>query len=158
MRTLADFKRLLPTFSCVLIAVIFFVAAIDKTAHMARFERALEAQGIIPVFFLPTVAKAIVALEFIISLALLARPFRRVALLGALVLLVAFIVVLLVVSSSSSISDCGCGSLFANVPIPWKIGQDVIMVILAAWTLYMLKRSSQRMCPQGPPCLDTYSQ
>lgn len=153
-----DIRRLLPVLSNALIAVIFLVSAVDKAGNVPRFEKALETQGLFPESLLSVVAIGTIVLEFLIAFGLMLRRFRLLALVGAMILLVAFILVLLGNVSSTSIAECGCGGPFGSVPIPWKIGQDIMMLILAAWTLYMLKRSSPPLRAEHASGLDTYSQ
>ena len=144
MRIQAQLSRTLPVLSSVLLAAIFVVSAGDKAMHISRFEHVLQLQALVPGSLVPAVAIAVTLLEFLVGFGLLIRPLRSYALGAVMVATVVFLVVLVSVPSSA---ECGCGGILGGASISLRIKQDVMMLIVAACTLYMLRHHHMHTQP-----------
>ncbi|MBI3787753.1 MAG: DoxX family membrane protein [Ignavibacteriales bacterium] len=98
----------LPIISSIFLGVFFLFTGLDKTFHYESFLHALKGYVLIPNNFVQYAASPVILSELWIGIGLFIAPWRRIASLSAVVLLMLFIVALSVNYFYAPNSSCGC--------------------------------------------------
>lgn len=98
----------LPIISSIFLGMFFLLTSLDKAFHYESFFHALKGYVLIPNNFAQYIAFPIILTELWIGIGLLIAPWRRIASLLAVVILMIFIVALSVNYFYAPNSSCGC--------------------------------------------------
>ena len=133
---------------CILISLIFMIAAIAKTIGYREMEATLAASRLVPVPAVPTVAASLLSLEYILSFLILVPLTRRTALHSTTILVSSF----LAYSTWRSLQGIGIPCSCFGVIFKLELWQSVLLnVLLLVILAYLLTTSSAPKHYRGVP-------
>lgn len=122
----------------VTLGLIFLAAGILKAVDPAEFAHQVQEYGILGARLSAQVAPAMIVLELVLAVALLAGVRPRLACLGAIALLAGFIALEAYALSIGKESSCGCFGAYVQRTPGQVIAEDLVfagMAVLALWGL-----------------------
>lgn len=131
-------RRVAGHFGRVTLGLVFLAAGILKALDPAEFAHQVQEYGILGARLSAQVAPALIVLELVLAVALLAGVRPRLAGLGAIALLAGFIAIEAYGMSIGKESSCGCFGAYVQRTPGQVIAEDVLfagLAVLALWGL-----------------------
>ena len=133
---------------CVLVAIVFAVAAVPKLIDPGSFANDLLNYRVLPEALVGWFALFMPALELVIALALLWPRFQRGGALLATVLLLSFAVAMAQPRIRGIDQSCGCyGAAFAPKVSGLTVARSLMLAVMSALPLWWLPLSAASPAP-----------
>lgn len=143
----------LATAARLVLGALFVWASATKVPDMAAFAESVANYRIVPPALVPATASAVVGVELLAGLALLANRWTRAAALLLAVLLAVFTAGL--ASALIRGIDLACGCFGGNAPATWwTVLRDVILLALAAFVAWTSRPPPVRAASTPSPSAD----
>lgn len=145
-------KTIVSRVLCVLVAIVFAVAAVPKLIDPGAFANDLLNYRILPDVLVGWFALFMPALELVIALALLWPSFQRGGALLATMLLVSFAVAMAQARIRGIDLSCGCFGAAFESKVSWlTVTRSLVLALMSALPLFWLPLSAASQVPVSRP-------
>lgn len=137
-------KQIIIEVICFLFTLLFVYAAVSKLIDYQKFTIQL-GQSPMLTKWAAFIAWFIPSLEIIISIMLVFKATRKIALYGALNLMVAFSMYIIIITNFSPYVPCSCGGVLEKLGWAQHLIFNIIFVLFAVITIILLDSKKSEM-------------
>lgn len=143
MRVSKSIKDNIVTVVCYLFILLFVYAAVSKLLDFETFETQLGQSPLLSAYAKP-VAIGVPFLELLISVLLMFKRFRTLALFASFTLMVMFTAYIYIILNFSDFIPCSCGGVLEKMSWTQHLVFNVIFIVLAALAIFLFNSWSKK--------------
>ena len=140
----AGIKNIIVETICILYAVLFFYAAINKLMDYQKFQVQLGQSPLLSAYA-DWVAIVVPILEIIFALLLFYKPLRQIALYCCCFLMVMFTTYIIIILNFSSFVPCSCGGVLEKLGWTEHLIFNIVFVALAIVAILLSNNESENV-------------